>query len=303
MPDETLLRPRKTKLEKIVELEARLKQSEEENRLLRKEMNKIKSGSSHIDPFSDTKQDVDSMDVERMKTVLKSLKRVTVKQEMMMQSMRESANDRRKQLHEKDEKITRLKQQLRSMEKSIKSMEKAEPGASLQRRIRDLESKYFDEKHKNSDLRHNLEQVECKARHLEKKMVVHEKNFSTSSRSIASGSSDNDSNMMPRLKQELAKKSSRIVALEYELETTKDELLELRHQNTGNSSNPSLCNSFQNSFHNSFHASFTVGEDGFPTAPPIGSDPFMATDPFLSMRDDDNPFSSSGEDSEYEDSQ
>ena len=296
MPDDTDSRPRKTKLEKIAELEAKLKASEEENRLLQREVHRLKGGgSSHPNPFSERRQEVDPNDVDKMKTALKSLKRVTVKQEMILQSMRESANERRKQLQEKDGKIARLKQQLRSMEKSMRSLEKGDSVDSLQRRIRDLEARCFDEKQKNADLSFALEQTESKARHLEKKMVMQQKNFSTSMRSISSNSSETESNIS-RMKQELAKKSSRIVSLEYELEATKDELLEIRRQSAGNGSNPSLYSSFQGSF----QASFSIGEDGFPTAPPMGADPFK-TDPFLSIRDDENLFSSSEEESDYDD--
>ena len=116
--------------------------------------------------------------------------------------------------------------------------------------------------------------------------------MNVSSRSLSSVATESD---LSRMKQELAKKSSRIVSLEYELETTKDELLEVRRHASGNGSQPSLYNSFQNSF----QASFTIGEDGFPTAPPIGADPFK-TDPFLYAGDDDNLFSSD-EESDFED--
>ena len=299
MPDETAP-PRKTKLEKIAELEARLKLSEEENRLLRKEVLKLKGGSvSQPNQQSDCKQQaVDPADVEKMKMALRALKRVTVKQEHMLQSMREKANSRRDELVEKDDKIAKLKHQLKSMDKSVRSMEKGDSVDNLRRRIRDLEGRCYDEKQKK-------ENAESKSRHLEKKIAVQQqRSLSSHGASVSSGSSDNDSNIA-RMKQELAKKSSRIVSLEYELEGAKEELLELRRQADGNISSPSLCSSFQGSFQNSFHtsfqnsfqASFTLGEDGFPSAPPMGSDPFN-TDPFLGMRNDDNLFSSSDDESD-----
>eukprot|EP00977_Amphora_coffeiformis_P019502 scaffold7314_cov140-Amphora_coffeaeformis.AAC.1 len=290
-------RPRKTKLEKIAELESDLKLLKEENRLHKKEIKNLKglgNNKTLANPYEDRIPDSD--DVEKMKTALKSLKRVTVKQEMSLQSMRESANDRRRQLVEKDERILKLKQQLRSMEKTMKSMQRGESNEDLHERIRDLEMKYFDARQKNADLRQRAEKSEAMAKHLEKKMSTQQTPFNSSTPSTSSDASDSD---LTRIKQQLAKKSSRIVSLEYELETTKEELEDLRRQ-TGN--NNGSFGSLQSSFQSSFQGSFTLGDDGFPCAPPMGADPFKPTDPFYGSANDDNLFASSGdEESEFDD--
>lgn len=290
-------RLRKTKLEKIAELEADLRLFKEENRLLRKGIINQK-GEGHVNDVDKTDgQAPDTEDVERMKTALKSLKRVTVKQELSLQSMRESANDRRKQLQEKDEKISKLKQQLRSMKKTMKSMQRGESNDDLHGRIQELETKYFDEKRKSSNLRQQAEKSDAKVKHLEEKISIQQVPFNTSSRSLSSNTSNSD---LSRIKQELAKKSSRLVSLEYELETTKEELADLRRQ-TANNNNNGSDTSLQSSFQSSFQASFVLGDDGFPAAPPMGADPFESSDPFFGSTDDDNLFASSDEESEFED--
>ena len=107
------LTPRKTET-------ARLKVSEEENRLLQKQLQKQRQGGA-TSFNNDKSSNMDPASIEKMKTALKSLKRVTVKQEMILQTMRESASDRRQQVQEKDVMIARLKHQLRSMDKSMKA--------------------------------------------------------------------------------------------------------------------------------------------------------------------------------------
>ena len=196
--------------------------------------------------------------------------------------MRESANDRRGQLVEKDEKILKLRLQLRSMEKTMKDMQRGESNEDLYERLQQLEMKYFDEKQKNSELRQKIEKSESRAKHLEMKISMQQATCNSSTPRVSSKTSDSD---LTRMKQELVKNSSRVVSLEYELETTKEELNDLRRQ-VGNGSFGSLQSSFQ--------ASFTLGEDGFPSAPLMGADPFKSTDPFYgSTRDDDNLFASS----------
>lgn len=271
MPDTAGRRPpRKTKLEKIAELEASLKLAKEEIHMQRKEIHKLKNGGKEA---RNDGGEISLGDAEKLKTALKAMKRVTVKQEMNLQSMRQSANDRRRLIKERDETIATLKQQLRRMEKTMKSME--EPDQDLQqRRVRSLEKRCFAEENNSLELRQKLERAEARIRQLEKKNDAQHRdpfNFhnSSSSQSVSSTMSDAD---VAKLKQELAKKSTRICNLEYELEAAKDELVGLKNQARNGSG------SFTG--HESFQASFTIGEDGFPAAHAIGSDPFSKSDPF-----------------------
>ena len=203
--------------------------------------------------------------------------------------MRESTNERRRQLVERDDKILKLKDQLRSMEKTMKSIQRGESNEDLHERVRELEMKHFDEKQKNLDLRQRAEKSEALAKHLEKKMSMQQTPCDCSSRDNSSNTCESD---LTRMKQELAKRSSRVVCLEYELETTKEELVELRRQ-TGN--NSGSFGSLQSSFQSLFQGSFTLGEDGFPCGPPIGADPFKPTDPFYGSTTDDNLFASNSD--------
>jgi hypothetical protein len=293
---ETARRPRKTKLEKIAELEAEVKLTKEENLLYKKELHILKSADRQVGRKSS--KHIDLGDIDKIKNALKSLKRVTIKQESSLQAMRSKANDRRRQLETKDKTIGSLQNELRSMAASMKSMERGKPDRRVQQRIRALEKESFEQESANAELRDQLVESESRVRQLErnpKSGRIDPFNFSpsqnrNSSSSVHSGMSLQSSSMhsvstqseldLAKMKQELAKKSSRIVSLEYELETVKDQLVEMKRlaQNDG---------SFQGheSMNASFNASFNVmGEDGFPMAPPMGSDPFK-TDPFTALED------------------
>jgi hypothetical protein len=291
MATEAARRPRKTKLEKIAELEANLKLTKEENRLHKKELHILKSADGQVGRKSS--KPVDMGDIDKMKNALKSLKRVTIKQESSLQAMRTKANDRRRKLEIKDKTIASLEREMRSMAASMKSMERGAPDRKVQQQIRALEKESFEQESANAELRDKLVKSESRLRQLERTPSggrIDPFNYSPSqnlsSSSMHSAMSLQSSSMqsistqseldIAKMKQELAKKSSRIVSLEYELETIKDQLVEMKRlaQNDG---------SFTG--HESMNASFNVmGEDGFPMAAPMGSDPFK-TDPFTTVED------------------
>lgn len=287
---ETARRPRKTKLEKIAELEAVVKLTKEENRLYKKELHILKSADGQVGRKSS--KNIDLGDIDKIKNALKSLKRVTIKQESSLQAMRTKANDRRRQLETKDKTIGSLQNELRSMAASMKSMERGAPDRRVQQRIRALEKESFEQESANAELRDQLVESESRVRQLERNPRsgrIDPFNYSLqnlSSSSMHSAMSLQSSSMhsvstqseldLAKMKQELAKKSSRIVSLEYELETVKDQLVEMKRlaRNDGSLKG-----------HESMNASFNVmGEDGFPMAAPMGSDPFK-TDPFTTLED------------------
>lgn len=335
----------KTKMEKIAELEASLKVSREENRRLKKEMQKKSSSgpnslsgalaavggggaeSEHfphpsslstggtgvgrrsstssqmtmgttastdsIDHFGISNNNNAAVNVEKMKDALKALKRVTINQELSLQSLRAKASQRRNELEARDVTIAKLQKQVASLRKATgggsgsgsagASSSSAPSNADVIRRLQDG---LMDEESKNVELTEKIQAAQARISSLERQLenatggggggssnssaasgsglhppasplrmtpVFSRQNASSlavclksapalagssvsgtsagggDSQSVASGSTT-DLLDVTKLKKELAKKSNRIVQLEYELEETKDELHQVKQQ-------------------------------------------------------------------------
>jgi chromosome segregation ATPase len=249
------LRPKKTKQEKIFELEARLKVAAEENSGLQKDIKKLRDGQHGS-------SNVDVGDAHRMKDALKALKRVTVNQEMGLKTLRDKAQLRRQELKDKDSKIYSLQRQVRSLKKAMNGS-----GNGLEEKLDEMQRACFEEESRSVELEELLGKSELEVRRLQKqqdakglrgglKRVL--SNGSLKSTESASTAAEFD---VARLKKQLANKTNKIVQLEMQMEALNDEVHDFQ-QNEAAEKNPFGSDPFANKIEdseaedNSFGASF-----------------------------------------------
>ena len=224
-------------------------------------------------------------DVAKMKDALKALKRVTIQQELSLQSLRTKASQRRSELEARDLTIAKLQKQIAVLRRANGSNNNPNSNNSNNSNsadvIRRLQDGLMDEESKNVELTGRLQQTEAKVKSLEQQVdfmsgggnasasslpvpsspmrmtPVFKRESSLSSlkstlqqqqpapmaggggvttnsdtQSVTSGSATTLSSEfdVSKLKKEVARKSNRIVQLEYELEETKDELHQVKQQ-------------------------------------------------------------------------
>jgi hypothetical protein len=269
MPADSTPRQKKSKLEKIAELECSLKIAREENKSLKKALHATKRGDGggfggSISNFNRSSSNFNEssssslasvFNMDKMKEALKALKRVTVNQEMSLQQLREKANVRRKQLEEKDEMIAALQRNIQSLLKNQIALEGDgdDDNSKLKVRVNELQRHSILQEAKYTELQEQLSQAQLSRNSRQPSMRrVGEggSDLGSLNESISGlrGSLQTEGSMrslrslglesvtttqeldVAKLKQELAKKSNRIVQLEYELDMVKDDLSELRRK-------------------------------------------------------------------------
>lgn len=244
-PDEGK-RQKKSKLEKICELESTVKTLKEENRRLRKDLTALKASSGKQTPYSldhsksslstlsTTQSDVEN--VEKLKDVIKALKKVTVGQEMSLSSMRARAHQRRKELQEKDSKIGALQRQVLSLQKAMEGS-----GSDVQIRVKLSETQrmLYDKESENESLRDRLHESQALVKKLEAQA---QHSLNASQHSCMTVESD-----AMKLRKQVAVKSERVVQLERELDALKDQLFEKQRIRTSSSNKHPPVN-WQDSF-------------------------------------------------------
>lgn len=248
MAEEKTEKKRKSKLEKIYELQANNKTLKEENHVLRREMEKLKRGSKREDSNGHVAR---SSNEEKLMEAMKALKRVTVKQEMSLNTIRAKAEQRRKQVSQRDEIINRLSQEVDTLKRAKKARkELATNGANgnsvdvLRNKIEDLELRSAEHENKNKMLSLQLEASEDKVKTLEKQLDSAKGGAfrGQSSRSLKSSDTSSTEYDVARMKKELASKIERIVLLEFDLEMCKDEIHELKQKQQRQQQNEQLQN-------------------------------------------------------------
>jgi chromosome segregation ATPase len=263
-----------TKLEKIAQLESKIKILKEENQRLKE--SKTPDGFSPIGAWggdgdkksvtlSPSKQ---NGDVEKLKEALKALKRVTVKQEMTLTNLRQKAKQRRQELDHKDKIIKELQAENKSFRIAHEKIRDSEGDdvLVLKGKIADLQLKLAREQTSKEEQNRQLKQSQEGISSLQLKLAtiqggrgVSRNSSSASIGSSASFLSDGTSGEdLIRLKQELARKAEKIANLQHDLELAKDEIHDLKQR-----------------------SDFKVS---FPLTPAPGSDDFFETD------DDDEDF-------------
>lgn len=271
------VRAKKSKLEKICELESSLKVLKEENRRLRKDLHTLKAGASESPrrQIENNVMNYKEMDIDKMKDALKALKSVTVNQERSLQSLRAKANQRRKELKEKDHMIATLQKQVKGLCKVQKTLEGGDGENGIKAKVGEMQRALFEEETKNMKLSEKLEETEAQVKQLLKQLksgAGSGDNSGRSSRSTDVSVSTTQEFDFTRMKKEVANKSNKINMLEMELEMVKDELHELKKKSQGK---------------NEFAAEFPEFDDGF-GAFTTGSGNAFSSDPFA---DDDGSYS------------
>jgi chromosome segregation ATPase len=237
---------KKTKLEKICELESNLKLLKEENRRYRKEVAHLKEQqhneeASQVSEFSDFPSVASAgggKNEEKLKDALRALKRVTVKQELSLTTLRSKAKQRRNELEQKDSVIEKMREEIKSLKKAhdrLRGTETDDVGV-LRKRLADLELKLAKEDTKNEEQNKRLLETSENVSTLRSQLdgvrgrvprMASSKSLRSTESSHASRSSVEDVN---RLKRELASKMEKIANLEYDLESAREEIVEMKQQ-------------------------------------------------------------------------
>ena len=231
---------KKSKLERIFELQADRKRLKEENKSLRKQLDAARRGQS-------PKQRRPAGDEEKLMTAMSALKRVTVKQEQNLCTLRSKAEERRQEIAEKDLKIDSLKKENVKLKRSLKSRKGAQSSNEndvdiVRSKMEDLQMCCAERESRNKELEKKLKERDERVKSLQKQLDSARGLIkgSPSAKSIYSTTDMSMSEMdIAKLRKDLANKIERIVLLEFDLEMCKDELHELRQTRSSTASYPS----------------------------------------------------------------
>ena len=166
---------------------------------------------------------------------MRALKRVTVKQELSLSSLRSKARERRHEIEQKNDKIKELKNEnkaLTEVHEKMLSMDTSDVGA-LTAKVAELELQLARAGSKNSEQTKKLEESKESMTTLRGQLekVRNRPQRQPSSRSVRSNeyslSAAEDVN---RLKRELARKLETIVNLEHSLQLAEDEIHDLKQK-------------------------------------------------------------------------
>ena len=221
---------KKSKLQKIFELQADRKRLKEENKSLRKQLDQFTRGNTS----PSRKRTQKSSDEEKLMAAMSALKRVTVKQEQSLCSLRSKAEQRRQQIAEKDAKISSLKKEVAKLKRSLKARKDTSNNDdvdTVRAKVEDLQISCAEQESRNAELQGKLEESEERVKNLQKQLDSARGLIkgSPSAKSIMSSGEMSMSEMdVAKLRKDLANKIERIVLLEFDLEMCKDELHELR---------------------------------------------------------------------------
>lgn len=233
---------KKTKLEKICELQGSLKIAKEENRRLKKEIQTLKASRGALtedvslsSDFTDGTGPSVGGGNEKLREALRALKRVTVKQEVSLSSLRSKARERRQEIEHKNAKIMELKGELnmlKEVHEKMLSLETGEVGV-LKSKIADLELQLARAGSKNSEQTKKLEESKESMTTLRGQLekIRTRPQRQPSSRSVRSNESSlSAAEDVNRLKRELARKLETIVNLEHSLQLAEDEIHDLKQK-------------------------------------------------------------------------
>jgi chromosome segregation ATPase len=257
----TKTKQKKSKLEKIYELQAANKSLKEENRTLRKQLHAASSGAS----LASSKVDGPVTSTEaKLLEAMRALKRVTVKQEMALNTIRQKASERRRQVDDRDRKIRALQQEIKTLEDANKARQALSSDTDiggLRNEVEDLQLKCAEQENRVKMLTLQLEASEDKARNLQKQLdsarnLMERAGSVRSLKSTDTAASEYD---LARMRKELANKIERIVLLEFDLEMCRDELHELKQKYGVDDAFPSRVKSGNTS--GSGHESFSDDDE------------------------------------------
>ena len=288
---------KKTKLEKIGELETEMKLLKDENKKLKKQVHYLKKSSSSSNHPSSPKpsllEELESITTgggtadgqnssvaaggesssvaggsmtggstvdDKLKDALRALKRVTMKQELELKKLRQKSKQRRHEIETKDRIMDKLQNEIQSLKDAFEKIRNATSDQDLKLRLVDLELQLAKEKatkeHQSKELSRSQHDVQTLQGQLAKvknsnllgaKMMKQQS--SPSSKSFQSNDNSNNNNntsnnddlgsmasstiaedgaYIAKLRKELSKRIETIANLEFELETARDEIHDMK---------------------------------------------------------------------------
>lgn len=224
---------KKSKLDKIYELQAEKKRLEEENRNLRKQLAAPKQGQSPRSMTSGTNK-VGIGNEEKLMEAIKTLKRVTVNQEKSLSTYRKNAAARRQQIEDQGKKIDSLKNEISKLKRSQKTTKVTDNDNSvdaLRAKVEELQITCSEQEARNKELEENAKNLQ---KQLDSARSLLHADGAGSTRSMKSANTSLSDLDVARLRNDLAKKIERIVLLEFDLEMCRDELHSLQFGSQSN---------------------------------------------------------------------
>jgi len=210
---------KKSKLEKIFELEADLKFAKEQNIRLRKALSTKQGGDGDAVEENDPNE---SAQMKRIKEAFHALRNVTVSQEKNLHMLRNKAAETKKELHKKEALIASLENKVKSLRKTQDTLTKSKSTDALTRELDVLQQALFDEQAKSAELRLTLD---------EKDKAIESLQARLDSRAAATPKCPKTGNAETNhLERELRKKSREVEKLKEELIAMAQELHELKHK-------------------------------------------------------------------------
>jgi len=232
-----------TKTEKIAELQGKLKILVDENRQLTEDAENNKSseglgnGSSHHKSVSTKERD-------KLREALRTLKRVIVKQEVSLATLRQKSKERRLEIEYKDKIIKKLELENASFRKAHERMKNEDDNeddiAVLRSKFADLQLRLANEENSKAEQCEKLKEREAGISSLQAMLAdakgrgLNRSNSSDSYGQISMMSESTAGNVgdeVAKLKKQLAQRSEKITNLQYDLDICKDEIHDLKQRN------------------------------------------------------------------------
>jgi uncharacterized coiled-coil protein SlyX len=250
-------KPRISKTEKIAELQSKLKLLAEENKQLNRESKK-NSLSARQDAGDNIERNSESSgksrgERDKLKEALRALKRVTVKQEMSLATLRQRSKQRRGEIEQKDKIMRKLQEENKAYRIAHEKIRENNGNDDLRARLADLELQLAKEENTKAEQSEKLKEREAGITSLQAKLSKNTNNKGGSrgvSRTTSSDSSVGGLSMasasssitsaedVGRMKRDLAKKMEKITNLQHELEACKDEIHDLKQKDRFSSAFP-----------------------------------------------------------------
>lgn len=216
----------------------KLKLVQDENRRLREEVEANKAseglgnGSSHHKSVSTKERD-------KLKEALRTLKRVTVKQEVSLATLRQKSKQRRHEIELKDKVIKKMELDNQAYRKAHERM-KAENDdkddvSALKSKLADLQLRLANEETSKAEQTEKLREREAGISSLQAMLATAKgrgvaRTHSSDSGQMSMMSDSTAGEDTAKLKKELAKRSEKITNLQHELDIYKDEIHDLKQR-------------------------------------------------------------------------
>lgn len=210
---------KKSKLEKIHELQAELKVIKEENSRLQKALIAVRNdGNGDTSHHSSSSEETSQ--IKKMKQAFVALKNVTVSQEKTIHSMKQRATERRKQVQKRDAEIATLYKQIETLQGLQEGLTKAKGGEDIRKEFLDLQEAFFDEQTITAKLEAELAEKE--------KIIDGLQSVLKAQKLLVSNQSETN-----YLKAQLQQKTSALDSLQDQVEELTEELLEIKSTSIG----------------------------------------------------------------------